>query len=287
MVPDRKRKRSDITKDILTSMYISQKMSTVDICTALHVSRRTLTEYMEMFGIKRRSPKCGGRLKSVKLSINDDYFEKIDDFDKAYFLGFLTTDGHLVDRKKSKRLQISIADCDGHILEALADRLGDRSIVKRDVKINCPTRNDGPKACLKVSRTKIVDDLIRNGAILGKHSGIEVFIEQASEELTWAFVRGVFDADGCISRMHAGWRVCFTSGYPLCEGIKQFFESQGIPMSPKCLSPKGVCCSLSVTKRSSLVTILNKMYSAGSIRLERKYARFSQLSDIVQSSDES
>jgi hypothetical protein len=125
-----------------------------------------------------------------KIKYNENYFEKIDTEDKAYFLGFLCADGCIQNDKKSYRYQVTLKlhNKDKNILEKFVKCIeGEQKLwesKKREI------------IEIKFSGKKIVNDLER----LGVHPNKTFMIKYPiiDETLERHFIRGCFDGDGCI-----------------------------------------------------------------------------------------
>lgn len=284
------RRYAHINKQLLEELYYVQSLSTVEIARQLGVSRNVIWEYMEMYGLERRKAGIAGALKSRRHHLNEKYFFTVgdDDDDKAYIMGFILGDGTLVDRGHSKRVQISIADDDGDLLEQIADRLGDPSLVKRNIQTINPFEK--PKALLRADSTSLVNDLLAQGIPLGKKSGQEPFIELASDRLTWNFIRGVFDADGSIRvykragfikgvlygpYQRAKWSI--TCGEPFVYGLRNFLIARGFALNDKCIQAKQGIGLIELSNQATIRQISLAMYQYGSLWLPRKKAIFDQL----------
>jgi len=151
-----------------------------------------------------------------RIEFNENYFEKIDSEDKAYFLGFILADGCVSDDKKFRRkcLAIHISTKDIKILEVFKEKIeyqGDIWYQKsRDM---CQIR---------VSSPKIIDDLHKYSIIPRKTNIVQ--FPNISKNLENHFMRGVFDGDGCISiREDNRENVNGIRGQVnLCSGSKEF-----------------------------------------------------------------
>jgi hypothetical protein len=275
------RRYQHITKQLLENLYYTQGLSTVAIAQQLGVSRNVIWEYMEMYGLERRSPGQAGAAKSRTHFFDERFFEQVDDADKAYIVGFILGDGTLIDRGSSKRLQIGLADDDGDLLEAIALRLGDVSLVKRGIPAQTPFEK--PKALLRVDSVRLVEDLIEVGVPLGKKSGQEPFLEFPTDWLTWSFIRGVFDADGCIRvyersgvvkgtlygpYRRARWSI--TCGEPFTQGLRRFLLNRDFALSQKCIQKKQGTSLIELSDQSTIRQIGAEMYRYGSLLLQRK-----------------
>jgi hypothetical protein len=275
------RRYPNINKQLLTDLYYTRGLSTVEIAKHLGVSRNMIWEYMEMYDLKRRSSGQAGAMKSRIYHVNERYFQHIDEPDKAYIVGFILGDGTLVDRGKAKRLVLSLADSDGELLEQIAERLNCRELIRRGQQPR--THGEQPKASLAINSTRLVDDLIALGVPLSPKSGKEPFIEFSSLELTWAFLRGASDADGCIrvyersgvvkGKLYGPYRRArwsITIGPPFVYGLKGFLEGEGISLSPKCIQSKTGTGLLEIADQNTIREIARRMYQYGTLWLRRK-----------------
>jgi hypothetical protein len=284
------RRYAHINKQLLTELYYEQRLSTVDIARQLGVCRNVIWEYMEMYGLERRSAGHAGALKSRCHHLDEAFFARInaEDDDKAYIVGFILGDGTLIDRRCSKRLQIGIADDDGDLLEQMAVRLGDATLVRRNIQPRTPAER--PKALLRIDSTRLVDDLIALGLPLGKKSGNEPFLIFPTDRLAWNFLRGVFDADGHIRvyersgmvngtlygpYQRARWSI--TCGVPFVSGLRDFLLARGFELSAKCIQPKQGTGLIEIADQHTIRRIGAAMYQYGSLWLLRKKHIFDML----------
>lgn len=282
------RRYPHITKQLLENLYYTQSLSTVAIARQLGVSRNLIWEYMEMYGLERRSPGQAGAAETRTHYIDEGFFEEISDADKAYIVGFILGDGTLIDRKSSKRLQIGLADDDGDLLEMIAFQLGDISLVKRNIPARTPFEK--PKALLRVDSVRLVEDLIAVGIPLGKKSGHEPFLEFFADWLTWSFIRGVFDADGSIRvykrsgfvkgtlygpYRRAKWSI--TCGEPFTQGLRQFLLNRDFTLNEKCIQKKQGTSVIEISDQSTIQQIGAELYRYGTLWLQRKKDTFDLL----------
>jgi hypothetical protein len=196
-------------------------------------------------------------------------------------------DGAIYDRGKSKRLVIALAESDQDLLIAMAERLGDPSLVQ-----NAPAQSEReqPKAVLRIDHTGFVNDLHTAGIPFSPKSGREQFLNLATPRLTWNFIRGVFDADGNI-RVYLRYstvkgtsygpyskaRLTITCGQPLLIGLRGFLETEGLSLSPKCIKPKGMTGVLEIANPGTILRMSERMYEYGALWLPRKRVVFEQL----------
>lgn len=120
---------------------------------------------------------------------NENYFEKIDTQEKAYFLGFIFADGCVIfdPIRYRYKLTVKIHSKDKHILNSLISSIdGEMMVWENETKFSQVT----------LSGKKIVSDLIKLGATPNKTFDLQYPI--IDENLEKHFLRGYFDGDGCI-----------------------------------------------------------------------------------------
>jgi len=129
-------------------------------------------------------------IKKRKYFYNEDFFERIDNEERAYFLGFLFADGCVINNVEKYRYQVTLKlhTKDRHILESFI------------VSVNgeMPIWKHGQREMVEIhfSGKKMVNDLINLGVTSNKTFTLQYPI--IDETLERHFLRGYFDGDGCI-----------------------------------------------------------------------------------------
>jgi hypothetical protein len=129
-------------------------------------------------------------IKKRKYFYNEDFFERIDNEEKAYFLGFLFADGCVINNVEKYRYQVTLKlhTKDKHILEEFIKKInGEMDVWTHGQRDICE---------INLSGKKIVTDLINKGVVPNKTFTITYPI--IDEYLERHFLRGYFDGDGCI-----------------------------------------------------------------------------------------
>ena len=143
--------------------------------------------------------------------INENYFSKIDNPKKAYWLGFIFGDGYI--DKDNSFFRLVLAEEDECIIDLLCEELNLPKIYK---KYYGPYKSNKQKQVHFTIRNKtIVNDLIKHGCINKKSLKVRFpDIEYKNE-----FLLGLYDADG--TRFTSG----ITGGsYEMFEDIKRVFN---------------------------------------------------------------
>ncbi|MEG1494711.1 MAG: hypothetical protein RR406_00205 [Bacilli bacterium] len=126
--------------------------------------------------------------------VNEDYFNKINTSDKAYFLGFIMADGNMYQRSNGKyQFSIKIKSSDKDILLKFAQAI-DFNIEK--ITERNETRNETITRCaeIKIYNQTFCENLIKQGVIPRK-TGKE-YIPNISSKYLKDFIRGYIDGDG-------------------------------------------------------------------------------------------
>ena len=112
--------------------------------------------------ISGKTSSCGCIIKR-KYKINEDYFKEINSKDKAYFFGFIITDGNIY----KKSLTIKLNRIDKKILETFYKYLKtDKKLYfyeHKEKKYKNITIKKNKSVTAKISNNKIIHDLIKKG----------------------------------------------------------------------------------------------------------------------------
>lgn len=259
--------------------------SQVKIAMTLGISRGTLMRWnKEQKAFQTRTPGEAGKLAVKKYAYNEDYFSSIQTPNQAYLVGYILGDGTLYDRKKSKRLVLTVAEVDKDLLYSIAKELSIDDEAVKFRRSNAP--NEQNKYSLTISCTKMCNDLMNLG-IFPQKTGSEPWIEFHNSELQWSFLRGIFDADGSIriykryyqdkGKAYIKVRFGITGSRQLLGGILRFLKSNGIAQNVNTLTAKQGCFDLYISSSQDVREIFHHLYRYGDIKLNRKYQVFSSL----------
>ena len=148
-------------------------------------------------------------------SVDDNYFETIDSQKKAYWLGWILTDGFIITKINSKRgienhnsIGLKLQEKDRNVLEDFKKDLNtDISIksIKRRKAFEYTNKITNKTVCIKggeqaefrFSSAKMVQDLAKYGIHQNKTYGV-VFPEALDSKYYPGFIAGVISGDGCV-----------------------------------------------------------------------------------------
>lgn len=264
---------------ILKIKYLYEEgKSQHDISREIGIPRGTISRWMVERDIKGRPCGEAGKLKSKKYNYNENYFESINTRDKAYLLGFIVGDGCVVDEGKRKRMQISLSMDDKEHLLNIAEKLDAIDRVYDHKPLEKWGNRGKEHPILRIDSTKMCNDLISLGVIPRK-TGYEKLIKFDDADLQWSFIRGFFDADGCICfNSRKRYVASFTGNYEFLNDLLELFKSIGIGLGVKTIQQKQGCFNLALGKKSDLIEMYKLMYKyPEDIKLNRKYEKFSSL----------
>lgn len=231
--------------------------SATEISDSYYVHKTTIQIILNKLNIKMRSPSERAR----KYSFNENFFEKIDTEQKAYWLGFIIADGCISCNKYSKTLQIALNKIDFlHLKKFL-----------RSVNSNVPIKsgcNNSVICCL--TSYKLGNDLSQYGVVPRK-AHKTYFPKQIPEYLQRHFIRGVFDGDGCLAcnRNLKSWYFNITGNRKLLLSIQRKLIKD-LNLSKTKLS-KGTTYCLRYGGNRQVNKILNYLYRDSTVYLDRKY----------------
>lgn len=234
-------------------------------------------DIIEQYGISDRHYqnvilKNGGELnKRVnKYSFNEDYFEKIDTEDKAYFLGFIVADGNI----NSKTNAITIIQKETSILNTF------KKCIDSDCKISTTKSRD--VSTITISSKKMKDDLYNLG--INSNKTMIVKYPNIPKDLEHHFMRGVFDGDGCISihkRREDSRDTTDRGQVNICSGSRDFIEKYVDRLNEMCgitknkiRCPKGTYNVIDWGSFSDIEKFYDFFYRDATVYLERKKKTF-------------
>lgn len=150
----------------------------------IQANRRNNNGKFRCYPCARRIETYGSKSPMSKYKYNYTIFENIDTEQKAYFLGWIASDGTITERMIRFRIHVYDIEC----VKAL------RELVCPELKLNYSRNVVG----FDITSHKIAQDACR---ALGISPGDKAYIirlpKYADDKLTWAFLRGYFDGDGC------------------------------------------------------------------------------------------
>lgn len=207
-----------------------------------------------------------------KYSINDKYFEKIDNEEKSYWLGFLYADGYVrFVKNRSGELKLKLQIKDKHHIELFKKNISSNhpikdliSKVKIDDKIYISKCSN-----LSIYNTKIVKDLVNLGCVNKKSLIIKFPI--LNENLIRHFIRGYFDGDGCVTTKNRYSVNIISGSYDFLYEITRILNEIDFNLEIK---PKGKIHKIEFNNKNKFIKFYHYLYDDSTICLYRKKQKF-------------
>lgn len=175
----------------------------IDLAKEYNVHEKTIYNYLIANGIDRN-------YIYINRSLRRDYFHNIDSYDKAYFLGFMITDGCVLE---NNNVTLELKQSDYEILEKFREKTHNEN------PLYFNNRKDGRKfAEFHCKSKEMQNDLAKYGVVFRK-SLIVKFPILENQNMMSHFIRGIIDGNGWISY---GVK---TQNIGLCSASKDFIYS--------------------------------------------------------------
>ena len=212
--------------------------------------------------------------RTNRLCRNSNYFENIDNSEKAYWLGIMYSDGCVCQRANGS-YSISLEMTDQEHIEKFRNALGaNNHKILTTIRTNFD--NAKPAYSIHIYDNKMAADLINLGCVPRK-SFCLTSVPNIDVKFIYDFLRGFIDGDGCIcyNKHSDSYAFKLVGASPLF--LKEVMKILGID---KLSLNKCSKTSYQVTsgKRDDIYRILNNVYknSSEETRLNRKYNKYQE-----------
>lgn len=236
--------------------------------------------------LKRNNIKILSSLeRSKKYTIQENYFEVIDSHKKAYWLGWLMSDGTVL--QNGKEIRIKLQARDKSILEEFNKDLNNSKPLK---KIILHREDSNLREILKKEKyihyesriccSKMVLDLAKYGIVWNKGK-LNSGIKNIPEEFISSFILGEFEGDGSLSRItnKNSCTFCIWDNFNTLNYIKEYFEKKLNKTVGYLFKRKSAnIFEYSISTSSDIIKIFNLIYINRDFKfcLFRKYKKFLQ-----------
>lgn len=207
-------------------------------------------------------------------SINETYFNSVDDHTKAYILGFLYADGNV--GAKNYCIAIKLSRKDREVLEFIRKSIGYTGPIIDYLS------NEHEYSSLSFNSETMRADLIRLGIIPNK-TYKSTQLPTCKLEFYHSMMLGLFDGDGSIwtltnkKRGCKEYAICFSGNDSTLMEIKEWLNYNSIS-SGTIRYRYGVArrcsCMLDIKGRLNIERLYELLYKDCDFRLSRKYNRF-------------
>ena len=209
-------------------------------------------------------------MRSYKYKLNENYFEKIDNHEKAYLLGFIFADGcvRVVKRKNTDSFifRLKIHKKDKKIVEKLAE----------SIESNYRIFENENMCWISITNKKFVENLIAIGCVPRKTKILTY--PKIDEKFNKSFILGYFDGDGSMSISKNLFNFNLLGTQSFLSSVKVILEDNKIFTSiPKKYSGMGDVFQLTIYDKQSIINLRKYFYSEDIFYLERKKENFDKV----------
>lgn len=225
----------------------------------------------------------------VKYSFNKNYFDIINTKEKAYWIGFIWSDGYVCKHNKDKyitfSLKLSLSDVDEEHIYKFKKQIESTHIIRRYDISGFKTKNKESRLC--ISNTHFGNTLYDKYGLIPRRSDILPLIENVPNEFYQDLIRGIFDAEGCVVMKNIKFKkynrkecsISITTNENILEFINNIFIEKGLTNTKYKLQKRhkdrdGICKTMMITGNNITLKILNWIYEDSDVYLDRKYLKY-------------
>lgn len=215
------------------------------------------------------------REKCRRYPIDENYFELINDSNKAYILGLLLADGHRC--KNVNQIRLKLQERDKEILISIKNIMNYNRPLIYERRKNSQHQNT---YLLIICNKKICMDLEKYGIV--KNKTFNIFPPQIDDKYFMDLFRGYFDGDGWITIYNKKSllpELGIIGEYNFIKFIKNKLEfSYNIKSYFKIDKRKSIkIISLRIRKMIDVQHLFKLMYKKDALRINRKYIKFDEI----------
>lgn len=248
----------------ICDMYING-MSMDKIASLYGVSRTPIKRIFKEHNVQIRDDSHKGRI----YSINESYFEKIDNPNKAYILGLFYADG--MNKEDTGLIKIELQERDANIIYRINEELNSNYPIKKH-ELSKKNPNHQDTYCLQFVNRKISKDLAELG-VISRKSLLLSFPTCVPQKYMCDFLRGYVDGDGHIRTKEKHFvTICGTPKF--CNSLGQLLKTElGIDYKIHATHNDRTQV-LHVFKIEQVKRLLEYLYADSELHIERKYSAY-------------
>lgn len=242
-------------------LYNKENFSANKIGKLFNVDVKTITNRLRENNIDIKK-------KYRKYLINENYFEKIDTEQKAYWLGFLIADGY----NSGKFIRVDIQD-EGHL-----EKFRNEIYINNDMPVRKKKNiiNNKDIFYLTIQDPKILNDVEKLG-VVNKKSMITKYPDIGSEYDKY-FIRGIFDGDGCLTYSMDGnyrrYTFSIVGSYYLMKSLQSIISENNVNVRFRKMK---TIYEIYIRGNRQIIKVLDWLYEETNIHLNRKYEKYKEM----------
>lgn len=268
----------DMVKEYLNNPQIRLK----DLAQKYNIRETSVSRNLKRRGIKIRNGGRGNAEFQRKYNYNQDYFDKIDCEDKAYFLGLLYADGY--NNQKNATVAISLQEDDKSILVSFSKCT---QSTRKIVRINHykKQKKGKPQYRFLLQGRKISDRIAELGCYQKKSLTLKFPTEeQVPNHLLRHFIRGVWDGDGCHSYDSGKYFKIYASlvsSISFCNSFESLIKEKfNLTIHKYLVGKNKKTIRIMFSNRNSIINFLSWIYDDSNFYIQRKYDKYLKIKKI-------
>jgi intein-encoded DNA endonuclease-like protein len=207
-----------------------------------------------------------------QYEINENFFNTIDNEEKAYFLGFWYADGYVHSNRTSIRLCLHKQDIDVLLKFKSLVFTGNYELTYAE---------EDKYISLYVYSHIMRDDLIKHGC--GPRKTFNITMPNLPEILMPHFFRGLYDGDGCIYISPKNTVTVRLTGYlPFMKEIQQYMQKHDVSGNSRNVKHKELVGEFAIASQQEVDKMLDYLYKDAIIYLDRKYKKYLRAKEIFR-----
>lgn len=266
-----------MNKEKLYDLYHNRGMSQLEIADKMGISQSMISYWMRKFGIdsKNRTWKIAG--SRVKYTFDDTRTQRMDK-DLAWVLGWVVGDGNI----RTEGLEILLSERDIDVLQKVREVFRFGGPIKSGATYLKKTGKWYRRVSLSIRRKNLAKWFIEIG-VPPRKSQRETYpsiLKGCSETIHRAFIRGLFEADGTITKYSTGQMVFQIVGTKELLTMVQSILIEILGLGKTRLYKQK--CSrnhfmLRYVGNKQVPRIMDLLYMDGGYRMNRKYEVYQSL----------
>ena len=266
--------------EYIIDCYVNKKNSIEKIAKELNTSFKTISNELKRNNVHIRT----NREQALKYTANENFFEIIDNEDKAYWLGFMYADGYIMSKRKNsnRKIGLSLSIVDMERLQEFKKSLEYTGEIK--VYNSTSGFSNTTYGRVIISSEKLANDLVNKGCYENKtHKLVFPSDDIVPKELKYHFVRGYLDGDGSIivtfdeNNNIKNAAINFTGTYEFLNGLKQFLGKSSLKLDKRHKNKKDNIYSLNIGGSMQTIEICYRLYAHSNTYMKRKHEKYMQL----------
>jgi hypothetical protein len=275
------------TPERLIDLYVCERKSQREIRELFNITdERVLNRWFKESGITKR-------VERGKYKFNKNFFDKIDNEEKAYWMGFIWCDGYVCKRERNGnthfefKLDLEVGDID-HIYKFREALESNHPIKKYTYKSNFDETKESKVARLYISNKYFGSTLHSDYGLIANRFNVNKLINKIPEKLVRHFIRGAVDADGYLGKYiinasrgdkivkEEKMLIALFTYKDLLTFIQEHLLKVGLQQGELKTSKRhegrdGYCEELKYCGRTQVPKIIKYLYGDSSVYLERKF----------------